>query len=321
MQMRIENETQEMRKAFCDELIKIADEDPQIVLLDADLMGAMGTKPFQQKYPEKTIDCGIQEANMVGVACGLSAVGKIPIAHTFAPFMTRRACDQIFVSGAYAQLNVKLIGSDPGITAQANGGTHMPFEDMGIMMNIPDVTVIEPVDITAMRQILNQMHKAYGVHYMRLVRKNCKKIYSDGTNVQIGKANMLKQGTDVTVIASGFCVSEALEAAEILEKENISVRVLDMFTWKPIDEAAINAAATETGAIVTCENHNRFTGLGGAVASVTARLQPVPIEFIGVDDRFGQVGDLSFLAKEYQLDKTSILSAIKKVLKRKEEAN
>lgn len=317
--VEITAEKTEMRQAFCEELLSLARNDDKVVLLDADLMGAMGTKPFLKEFPERTVDCGIQEANMVGVACGLSAVGKIPFAHTFAPFITRRVCDQVFISGAYARQNVKLIGSDPGITAQANGGTHMPFEDMGIMMNIPEMTIIEPADIYSMEQILRQMYGTYGMQYMRLVRKKCQKIYQGDEPIEIGKAALLREGQDLTLIASGFCVAEALLAADRLAEAGVSARVLDMHTWKPIDAEAIYLAATETGAIVTCENHNVLTGLGATVAGITAEMAPVPMEMIGIKDRFGQVGDLDFLAEEYGLTAAHIVSAAVKVMKRKGE--
>lgn len=171
------NETWDMRVGYCESMMALAKENRNIVALDADLMSAMGMKAFAAAYPEQTIDCGIQEANMVGVACGMSAVGKIPFAHTFAPFITRRACDQVFMSGAYAKMNVKLVGSDPGVTAQLNGGTHMPFEDMGIMRGIPNMTVIEPSDITMLQNLMPQIAAQYGMVYMRLVRKEVKKIY------------------------------------------------------------------------------------------------------------------------------------------------
>ncbi|AMC93980.1 transketolase [Erysipelothrix larvae] len=314
----IRNEVKEMREEFCDTLISLAEKDKNVVLLDADLMSAMGTKPFQGLFPKRTFDCGIQEANMVGVAAGLSSVGFIPFVHTFGPFMSRRVADQVFVSAAYAKLNVKLIGSDPGITAQANGGTHMPFEDMGIMRCIPEVTVVEPADLESLKIILPQLHDNYGVSYMRLVRKTCTKIYENADDLVLGKASLIQDGTDVTLIASGFCVSQAIQAAKKLTEEGISVRILDMFTWKPIDEEAIVKAAQETGAIVTCENHNITTGLGAAVSEIVVKNFPVPMELIGVQDRFGQVGTLDFLAKEYHIDSQSIYESAIKVIKRKE---
>ena len=314
---RIEKESGEMRKAFCQVLIDLAKEDPRIVLLDADLMGAMGTKPFQKEFPERTIDCGVQEANMVGMACGLSIEGKVPFVHTFGPFVTRRAADQVFISGAYNKANVKLIGSDPGITASYNGGTHMPFEDMGIMRGMPTMTIIEPTDIAMLRDIVKQVAGIYGMFYLRLVRKGCMKVYEDGSTFEIGKAALLRDGTDATVIASGYCVAEALSAADMLAAEGISVRVLNMFTWKPIDEAAIKAAAAETGAIVTAENHNVINGLGSAVAEVLVKNKPCPIEMVGVQDEFGEVGPESYLRERFNLTDNDIAAAVKKAIARK----
>lgn len=311
-------EAAEMRKAFCNILMELAGEDRNVILMDGDLMGAMGTKAFQNEFPDQTLDCGIQEANAVGVAAGLSAAGKIPFFHSFGPFVTRRVCDQVFMSGAYARLNVKLVGSDPGITAQINGGTHMPFEDMGIMRCIPQMTVLEPADITALRSVMRQMKETYGMYYMRLVRKSCMKIYEEGSVLPIGKASTLREGSDAAVIASGYCVAEALKAAEELEREGLQIRVIDMFTWKPADEECIIRAAGETGAIVTAENHNVVGGLGSAVAEVLARYSPAPMELIGVQDQFGEVGDLNYLADHFKLSAKYIREAVIKVIKRKE---
>ena len=313
----IEKDTMDMRDAYCSSLIRLADGDERIIALDADLMGAMGTKPFEKKYPERTVDCGIQEANMVGVACGMSAAGKIPFAHTFAPFMTRRACDQIFMSGAYAKMNVKLVGSDPGITAQLNGGTHMPFEDMGIMRLIPEMTVIEPTDVSMLEDLMPQIAAQYGMVYMRLVRKEVQQVYERGSQFTIGKAVHVREGSDATIIASGFCVAEAIRAAALLAQEGISVRILDMFTWKPLDREAILSAAAETGAIVTAENHNVINGLGAAVAEVLVREHPVPVEMVGVQDEFGEVGKLAYLAERFGLKAENIADAVRRVLKRK----
>ena len=310
-------ETMEMRKAFCDTLMEMAKEDKNVIVMDADLMGAMGTKPFAKEFPEQTIDCGIQEANMIGVAAGLSAVGKIPFVHSFGPFITRRACDQIFMSGAYAKLNVKLVGSDPGITAQINGGTHMPFEDMGIMRGIPQMTIVEPTDITMLKSVMRQMKNTYGMFYMRLVRKSCVKVFEDGSEFEIGKAVTLREGTDVTIFASGYCTAEALKAAEILEKEGISTEVINLFTWKPIDVEAIVKSAEKTGAVVTAENHNVINGLGSAVAEVLGKNCPTSMEMIGVQDQFGEVGHLDYLAERFELKAENIAEAARKAVKRK----
>ncbi|WP_446897654.1 transketolase family protein [Clostridium sp. LBM24168] len=310
-------EKMEMRNAFCNKLIELAAKNEKIVVMDADLMGAMGTKPFQKRFPERTIDCGIQEANMYGVAAGLSIVGKIPFAHTFGSFASRRAYDQIFISGAYANANVKVIGSDPGITAQINGGTHMPFEDMGLMRLIPTMTVVEPTDIIQLQQVIEQMADTYGMYYMRLVRKSCTKIFEESSKFEIGKASFIREGKDATIICSGFCVAESMKAAVKLNKEGISVRILNMFTWKPLDEEAIIKAAEDTGAIITAENHNIINGLGAAVSEVVVRNKIVPIEMIGVNDEFGQVGFIDYLSERYQLTANYIVEAVKRAVARK----
>ncbi len=307
----------EMRKVFCDTMIEVAKKNEKVVLLDADLMAAMGTKPFQAEFPDRTIDCGIQEANMIGVAAGLSATGFIPFAHTFGPFATRRACDQIFMSCAYAKQNVKIIGSDPGVTAALNGGTHMPFEDLGIMRGIPGMTVIEPADSTVIADMVRQVADIYGMHYIRLVRKNAPKVYEEGSTFDIGKAVQIRDGKDVTIIACGICVAEAIKAAGILEQEGISARVLDMFTIKPIDKEAVIAAAKDTGAIVTAENHSINNGLGSAVAEVLCENIPTPIARIGSQDEFGEVGPVDYLKERFGLTAENIVAAAKKVIAKK----
>lgn len=312
-----ENDITEMRKAYCRCMMELAEHDPRIVALDADLVSAMGMKPFAEKFPNRMVDCGIQEANMIGVASGLAVQGKIPFAHTFAPFCTRRACDQIFLSVAYNRANVKIVGSDPGITAAYNGGTHMPFEDMGIMRGIPTMTVLEPTDIVMLEDILPQMAKAYGAMYMRLVRKNVKKVYESGSHFEIGKAARLCSGKDVMLIASGYCVSEALTAAQMLRQNGIDAGVMDMFTWKPLDRDAILEAAAECGAIVTAENHNVINGLGSAVAELLVQNRPVPVEMVGVKDEFGEVGPVNYLRERFALTAESIAAAARRVVERK----
>lgn len=310
-------EKMEMRNVYCAALMDLAEKNENIIALDADLMAAMGMKPFADKFPERTINCGVQEANMYGVAAGLSATGKIPYAHTFATFCTRRACDQIFMSCAYAKLNVRIIGSDPGITASLNGGTHMPLEDMGIMRGIPSMTVIEPTDSTLLGDIVRQVADKYGMYYIRLVRKNAIKIYEEGSTFEIGKAIKVKDGSDVTVIAAGLCVAEAIKAADMLKEKGISVRVMDMFTIKPLDKEAVICCAMETGAIVTAENHNVINGLGSAVAEVLGENFPVPMERIGSQDEFGEVGPVDYLKERYKMSAKYIAEKVEKVLTRK----
>jgi transketolase len=297
--------------------MELAKLDERVVMLDADLMSSMGTKPFMDAYPERTFNVGVQEANMVGVAAGMSATGLIPFAHTFGPFASRRCFDQLFLAVGYSKLNVRIIGSDPGITAAYNGGTHMPFEDMGIIRNIPEATILEPVDSTMLRDLLFQTKDHYGLTYIRLLRKNAIKIYEDGSTFEIGKGVTLKEGNDVTIIATGIMVKEALDAAAMLADEGITARVVNMFTLKPIDQELIIECAKETGAIVTAENHNIINGLGSAVAEVLGEHYPVPLERVGVKDLFGEVGPVDYLRERYELTAEEIVNKCKKAMGRK----
>jgi transketolase len=254
---------------------------------------------------------------MIGIAAGLSAVGKVPFAHSFGCFASRKTCDQIMISAAYAKLNVKILGSDPGVTAAYNGGTHMPFEDIGVLRSIPDITIIELTDPVMVRDVVRQVAKEYGVHYLRMPRKNVTAVYEEGSAFEIGKGNVLIDGKDVTIIASGIMVAEALKAAQILKNEKISARVVDMFTIKPIDVDLVEKCARETKAVVTAENHNIYGGLGSAVSEALAKTYPVPVEMVGVNDCFGQVGTEEFLRKEYSLTADAIVEAVRRVLPRK----
>jgi len=306
-----------MRSVYCATLMELAEEDKNVVVLDADLMKSMGMIPFLKKYPERTFNCGVQEANMIGVAAGLSATGKIPFAHTFGPFASRRCYDQVFLSAAYAQLNVRIVGSDPGITAAYNGGTHMPLEDMGIMRNIPGITVVEPTDGVMLADLLRQVKDLYGVFYIRLLRKEPLRIFEEGSTFEIGKGVTLREGNDVTLICSGYLVSETIKAAEMLKKDGISARVVNMFTWKPIDKELIVQCAEETGAIVTVENHSVINGLGSAVAEVLVENDPIPMERIGSQDQFGQVGPVEYLQKAFGMTADDISGKAKEAVRRK----
>lgn len=307
----------DMRVAYCEAMLELAEQDDRIVAVDADLMSAMGLKPFAKKYPERTVNCGIQESNMIGVACGLAVQGKIPFAHTFGPFCTRRACDQIFMSGAYNRANVKVVGSDPGITAAYNGGTHMPFEDMGIMRGIPTMTVIEPTDVVQLKNLMPQIANYEGMVYMRLVRKEVRKVYEEGSTFEIGKAVTLAEGDDVTIIASGFCVAESIEAVELLKAQGVNAGLLNVFTWKPLDEASILTAVEKTGAIVTAENHNVVNGLGSAVAELIVKNRPCVQEMVGVQDEFGEVGPVSYLRERFGMTAENIAAAALRAVDRK----
>lgn len=315
---KIKSEEMEMRAVFADVMDDMASKDERVIYFDADLMNSIGMANFAKKYPEKTFNCGIQEANMIGTAAGASAVGMIPFVHTFGCFATRRVFDQIYISAAYAKLNVRIIGSDPGVTAAFNGGTHMPLEDMGIMRNIPDVTIIEPTDSVMLEDIIRQTKDMFGVFYIRLSRKKAEQIYEKDSTFEIGKAVKLREGKDATIIATGIMVAEALRAADILEEQGISTSVLNMFTIKPIDVEAVREAAKNTGAIVTAENHNIINGLGSAVAEALVENNPVPMERVGVKDHFGEVGSVDYLKEKFHLTADDIVCAVKKAVERKQ---
>lgn len=309
--------TSPMRDVLAQGLIDLARTNDRIAVLDADLLGASGLRAFQQAFPERTIDCGIQEANMVGVAAGMSECGVIPFTHTFSCFASRKCIDQAFLSACYAGLNVKMIGSDGGVVATVNGGSHQGMEDMGIYNSLPNITLVEPADANMMAAILPQIVDTYGTFYIRQWRRCTNAVYTSDSTFTIGKGNLLADGNDATIIASGVEVPEALKAAELLKAQGIHVRVIDMFTWRPIDKDIIVESARKTGAIVTAENHCLASGLGHAVAAVTAEHAPVPMGFIGVNEQYGEVGDLEYLMKKFHLTANDIAEKVQQTIQRK----
>ena len=312
-----EKEAREMRAVYCETLQQLARENDRIAVLDADLVGSSGTKPFFNEFPDRAIDCGIQENNMIGVAAGMSAAGMIPFAHSFGPFASRRCVDQIFISCAYAKLNVRIVGSDPGVTAAYNGGTHMPFEDMGALMSIPQITLLEPTDSVQLRWMIRQLEKEYGVYYIRMLRKNAVGVFEEGSDFELGRIARLKEGADVAIVCSGILVGEALKAAAALEAQGVSAAVLNAVTWKPLDAETLAEYAAKCGCVVTAENHNITGGLGAAVAASLARTRPVPVEMVGVNDEFGEVGTEDFLRKRFDLTADHIIRAAKAAIARK----
>jgi len=313
----MELKNRDLRDIYTDLLIKYAKENENLVIVEADLMTALGTKRFAKTFPEKTINVGVAEANMIGVAAGLSNMGKIPFTHSFTPFATRRVFDQVMLSVAYSKLNVKMVGSDPGVVAQLNGGTHMSFEDVGIMRNIPTMTIFEPVDGVQLHNMFPKIMKHYGPLYIRLLRKGFDPIFDENQEFELGKATPIKDGKDVTIFATGIMVSEALKARLSLEEQGISVSVVNIHTVKPIDQECIVREAKKTGAIVVAENHNIINGLGSAVAEVLGEQWPTPMERVGVKDMFGEVGKLPYLMERYELTAKHIESAVLRVLARK----
>ena len=309
----------EMRKVYADLLIEYAQKDERIVLLEADLMSSTGTKAFKERYPDRIVNVGVAEANMMGIAAGLASMGKIPFAHSFTAFATRRAFDQVTISIAYSKLPVKIGGADPGVSAELNGGTHMSFEDAGIMRNLPGMTIVEPADSAQLAALLPQIIDHPGPVYMRLHRKNKEVLFAPGRSFKVGKIETLEAGEDVTLICSGMMVKPSLKAAEMLRKEGVRPRVLNMHTLKPIDTETIIRAARETGAIVTAENHSVLNAWGSAVAEVVTEHCPVPVFRIGVQDHFGEVGKSDFLMEKYHMTAQDIVHAAYAVMDKKRE--
>lgn len=315
-----EKDSRNCRDGYVTAMLELMEADPTVMHVDTDLYNCINTGKLAKAFPNQTINAGIAEANAMGVAAGLTATGKKVWMHSFGCFSSRRAFDQAFMSAAYAKLGVKVLGSDPGVCAAYNGGTHMPFEDCALYLSVPHSIVIDPADFTAVHELTKQLTQVKEqLSYMRMIRKGVIQVYGDDSKFEIGKGNTLKESDkDVaTVIASGIMVDEALKAYEALAEEGISIRVIDMFTWKPIDEDLIVKAAKETGAIVTAENHNCTCGLGSAVARVLSAKCPTPVEMVGVHDEFGQVGAQSFLQEAYKLTAAEIVANVKKVLERK----
>lgn len=310
----MELENRWLRETYVDALIAAAEQDDRIVILEADLMKAAGTGRFKERFPERTVNVGIAEANMIGCAAGMSAMGKIPFTHTFTPFSTRRVCDQVTLSVAYAGLNVKIMGSDPGVTAELNGGTHMSMEDVAIMRNIPGMTVFEPTDSAQLLAAFPQIVAHPGPVYIRLLRRAAVKIFDEGCPFTLGKGIRLREGSDVTIAASGIMTAEALEAAALLEAEGISADVLNIHTVKPLDEALILESAKKTGCVVTAENHSILNGLGSAVAECLVENLPVPMRRVGVRDHFGEVGSTEYLKEKYGLKAKDIVAAAKEAM-------
>ncbi len=290
----------------------ILEHDESSVYLDADLMSCIGTAKLPVKTP-RAIDCGIAEANMAGIACGLSAGGFRPIVHTFGPFASRRCYDQVFLSGGYAKNAITVIGSDPGITAAFNGGTHMPFEDMALYRALPGATVVDVTDVTMLTYFLKYFQTQPGVKYLRVGRKESYPVYAPDTQFTPGKGAVLREGTDVLLVAGGIMVHEAMQAANALEKDGVSAAVIDPVTVKPFDDALVRAWVEKTGAVVTAENHNRIGGLTSAVQNAICGV-PVKFGYVAVEDTFGEVGPQTYLRERFALTDTHIVETVRRIL-------
>lgn len=297
----------ELRTCVVDTLNELMQENKKIVALDADLGAASGWTNLAKNNPEQFINMGIAEANMVGVAAGLSLTGYTPFIHTFGPFATRRVFDQLFISGGYGGNTINIYGSDPGFAVGTNGGTHTTWEDVALVKAIPNSIVCDAADEVQMEWIIKEFSQMKGIHYVRGNRKGVPTVYEKGSTFQIGKGNILREGKDVLIIVAGQLVFEALLVAEKLSKQAISCEVIDMFTIKPIDKELIIREAEGKKQIVSIENHSITGGLGSSVAEVISEQGiGIPLKRIGVDERFGQVGSPEFLQEEFGLTERAI---------------
>ena len=304
----------EMRKVLCDTMTELMSQYDNIVFMDADLAEANGTMPLRKMFPERAFDTGISEQNMASMAAGMSAYGMNPYICTFTAFSTRRICDQIAISMSYAKQNIKIIGTDAGIASELNGGTHMSFEDIGVLRSIPGVTIIDVCDEVELRKVLIETVNYEGVVYIRMPRKQVPKVYEEDNNFELLRGNVLREGKDVTIFTTGIMTSKALEAYELLKKEGISAEVIALHTIKPIDKDLVIKSLKKTKRAVTCENHNVIGGLYSSICEISCSEVPSVIKAIGVNDHFGEVGSMKFLSKKYGMDSEDIVKKCKEVI-------
>jgi transketolase len=307
------------REVYGRELIALGEKNPDVVVLDADLARSTNTYLFGERFPERYLNMGVAEANMMGVAAGLAASGKIPYASTFCIFASMRAGEQVRNSIAYPRLNVKIVATNAGIEIGADGVTHQAIEDIAVMRAVPNMTVVAPSDPVATAKVVHAVADFFGPVYIRLGRQPTPILYGDDLKLELGKAITVREGLDVTLVAVGNMVCRALEAAKILAEEEVAARVLDMHTIKPIDIAALAKAARETGCIVTVEDHSVLGGLGGAVAEVVGAEHPVPVVRLGLQDTFAQSGEPDQLLEFYGLTAQHIAAAARHAMKRRDD--
>jgi len=308
----------ETRAGFGEGILELAKQNSEVVVLTADLAGSFKLGPFIKEFPDRFIEVGIAEANMIGIAAGLTIGGKIPYTTTFANFSTGRVYDQIRQSVAYSDKNVKICASHAGLTLGEDGATHQILEDIGLMKMLPGMTVVVPCDFNQTKAATKAIADYQGPVYLRFGRPKWPNFTKeDGSDFVIGKAQKLSEGKDISIFACGHLVWKAIEAGKLLEAEGISVEVINLHTIKPLDVDAIVASISKTGCAVTAEEHNVIGGMGDAVAQVAAKHCPVPIEYIGTQDTFGESGTPNQLLAKYGLDTPDIFAAAKKVLGRK----
>ena len=303
----------EMRAVYAECLAEMMEKDRHVCVLDADLSKASGTLALYKRFPEQMFDCGVAEQNMASIAAGLSSYGFKPWIESFTPFATRRICDQVAISISYAKRNVKVVGTDPGIAAELNGGTHMSMEDIGVLRSIPTLVIVEPADAVQLRAAMPVLNDYEGAVYLRLFRKELPDLFPADYRFELFKADLLREGRDLSLFVSGFLTKDALEAAELLAAEGISVEVINVHTLKPLDRETLLASARKTGAVLTVENHNVIGGLHSAVLETLAK-EKIPVCAVGVQDRFGEVGKLPYLREAMGLTVENIVRTARETL-------
>lgn len=308
---------QSTRDAYGSALVELGRTEKNLVVLDADVSKATRTAQFAKEFPDRFINVGCAEANLIGTAAGLSLTGKIPVASTFAVFASCRSLDQIRNTVCYPSLNVKIVATHCGITVGADGASHQSIEDIAIMRSLPNMTVVVPSDPIETKKALREAIYHDGPVYVRLGRVPVPNVTTDDSPFSIGKGLVLRDGKDVAILACGIMVGIALQAARYLLERDISVKVINMHTIKPLDEQLVVEAAQETGAIATVEEHSILGGLGGAVAEVISRSAPVPLERIGIEDRFAESGQPNELLEKYGLSVEHIVSVVKQLISKK----
>ncbi len=304
-----------MRDAFAEALLELGTKDRRIVVLGADTSVSIKTNVFGEQFPERFFNVGIAESNMVGIASGLALAGKIPFVSTYSAFVPGKCLDQIRNAVAYPNLNVKIVSSHGGLTVGPDGASHQTIEDVAVMRAIPHMHVVIPADAPSARTLILRAAVTPGPFYMRLSRPNVATVHESPANLEVGKATLLKDGSDITIVACGIMVSEALTAADNLAKEGISAEVIDSHTVKPLDTSTIGRSAEKTGLVVTAEEHNIIGGLGGAVAEALSESHPVRIERVGVRDTFGESGEHAELMVKYGLTSKEVGQAARRLVK------
>lgn len=310
----------ETRGGFGEGILEVGRKNPNVVALTADLLGSMKLNAFIKEFPDRFVQVGIAEANMIGIAAGLTIGGKIPYTTTFANFSTGRVYDQIRQSVAYSNKNVKICASHAGLTLGEDGATHQILEDIGMMKMLPGMTVIVPCDFNQTKAATIAIADYEGPVYLRFGRPKWPNFTAEDQKFEVGKAQILHEGTDITLFACGHLVWIAIEAGKVLEEKGYSVEIINIHTIKPLDEAAVIASLKKTGCAVTAEEHNVLGGLGDSIAQVAARHTPVPIEYVGTNDTFGESGKPLDLLKKYGLDADHIVAAAEKAIQRKKNA-